>query len=425
MADYTNTTAFKTLVALYNLAPHEPLDPWLKLPGETETRFSSAVTSSSSYKATIDEAIAGIFSSHFGSMIADMILQKGILPSILKAWNNGKITAGDINNGNAFNFAPASEIIDFVYPGASTSQRNELIKAIETDLVTPNNLIKATLSVSIYDAKPSAAAILDIAAFLDKQPLISSDAGFIVQYPVPPEAILKDAIDTPNPPQPGDNTTPDLPEANLNLGLTDLETNVLISQYIAAFDRAPDNDGINYWAGRQKEYLAQGLNSGDALVETGKYIYWGGAGNGEDGTSLNNANFVNWSYQNSLGRKADDEGHAYWVGRLDTGSITRGEFLVEFLYAALGHNSNSDAEFLKSRVAVSEFAAQAHVSKHINLKTVLDGVTDTKSAYDAIKAIQMLYGNPISSTSTASISTAYAEDQQLIGIASDEDTLTF
>lgn len=103
---------------------------------------------------------------------------------------------------------------------------------------------------------------------------------------------------------------------------------------------------------------------------------------------------MTYAYQNSLGRAPDAGGYTFWLDALQSGSISKGDFLSTFLGAAL--QSAGDSDYLAARIAVAEFAAQENVSgakaPGIDLHGIIQSVTDSTSALAAIESIQSQYG---------------------------------
>jgi Ca2+-binding RTX toxin-like protein len=96
---------------------------------------------------------------------------------------------------------------------------------------------------------------------------------------------------------------------------------VVYRMYDSAFDRAPDPLGFNGWISA----LERGANAETiALSFTGSPEFQQTYG------SLSNRGFVEQLYRNVLDREGDDAGVADWTGRLDAGTLTRGQVLVGF-----------------------------------------------------------------------------------------------
>ncbi len=80
--------------------------------------------------------------------------------------------------------------------------------------------------------------------------------------------------------------------------------------YVATFNRAPDAEGINYWAnsGMSIENIAQSFfdqSETQALYPSGTA----------------NSSFVNSVYDNLFNRTPDTAGFNYWVQELNNGNV--------------------------------------------------------------------------------------------------------
>jgi len=185
---------------------------------------------------------------------------------------------------------------------------------------------------------------------------------------------------------------PPLPDIDLGYaGLADHQLEFLTGVYVAAFDRAPDAEGLQYWAAQLANNLNAGLSEPDAYKAVTRDIYWSGEQNGEAGTGIaNTADYVTFVYNTVLGRTPDQAGLAHWVQGLDDGTLARNEFLTVFLTSAL--NATDDGAYVSARIAVAEYAAQAHLSGSaappLDLGGVLQGVHNSATAKAAIDHIE-------------------------------------
>jgi hypothetical protein len=95
--------------------------------------------------------------------------------------------------------------------------------------------------------------------------------------------------------------------------------------YQAAFDRAPDAEGLAYWI----DYLDDGTIDMDRIADlfeaSAEFIRLYGTAD-----SVSGAAFIELLYQNALGRGADADGFAFWLSTLDSGAIDRGDALAFF-----------------------------------------------------------------------------------------------
>ncbi|MEM9566050.1 MAG: DUF4214 domain-containing protein [Actinomycetota bacterium] len=90
--------------------------------------------------------------------------------------------------------------------------------------------------------------------------------------------------------------------------------------YLGYFLRAADPDGLAYWT--------QARADGISLIEVSAEFARSAEFVARYGLA-DDATFVDLVYQNVLGRPADAEGRAYWIGQLGAG-MTRGELMVGF-----------------------------------------------------------------------------------------------
>lgn len=122
----------------------------------------------------------------------------------------------------------------------------------------------------------------------------------------------------------------------------------LIKLYLAAFIRAPERSGLDYWLGQ--------LNSGksfDSLLETVfsldivKSIYPEG---------LPNDSFVTLIYVNVFGKAPDLEGLKYWSKQLANGQA-RGNLVMDMINTGLATVDGTPGKaYISNRLAVAEFA---------------------------------------------------------------------
>lgn len=91
--------------------------------------------------------------------------------------------------------------------------------------------------------------------------------------------------------------------------------------YQAAFDRAPDLEGLGYWIA--------GLDSGINLVDVAQCFLDSPEFAERNGADLDQATFLTLLYANVLHRQPDEGGFAYWLGRMDHGA-SHAMLLAEF-----------------------------------------------------------------------------------------------
>jgi len=198
-----------------------------------------------------------------------------------------------------------------------------------------------------------------------------------------------------------------LPQAPLSFAnVSEAQQELLVAIYVGAFNRAPEYEGLLYWAAQLGTRIAYNESQYDALKAIGREMYAAGASNGEGGTQVDTTEFVRLAYQNSLGRNAASEEIAYWANEIDSGKTSRGEFITPFLDEAL--KQSGDSEFLQARVGVAQYMAQQHVSgpnaPGLDAKVLSDSIATVKdeaSALAAIDQIAIKYGTVSDDTNTS------------------------
>ena len=135
------------------------------------------------------------------------------------------------------------------------------------------------------------------------------------------------------------------------LGVNGLSTgpsldSVLGQIYVAAFRRAPEADGYNYWA---KDVAACGyIAVADTMfsLDVVKAIY---------PTWMTSTEFVTTIYNNVFNRAPDTEGLNFWVKQL--ASESRGQLVMDMTNAALGSpDGTSGKDFFQNRLDWSLYA---------------------------------------------------------------------
>ncbi|MBU4611583.1 DUF4214 domain-containing protein [Achromobacter sp. GG226] len=167
--------------------------------------------------------------------------------------------------------------------------------------------------------------------------------------------------------------------------------------FLSYLGRAPEYQAMNYYVTLYKQL---GVEQGDdpAAVQNAFkalsaqiFIDAGTVGEIPSGESVTNGEYVDWIYQNVLGRAADEAGRAYWIAQLDNGSIDRAE-LVGIVIAS-AYDDERDGAYLTNRTTVAlEFAKFENSNPQIlgnlefNAAQVLDGVNEDPASIDAALA---------------------------------------
>ena len=305
-----------------------------------ETMLSNGTSLLSAYESAIKQ----------GAVLTSAIEGAFVMPSLTAAER--------VDTDKVLAKADTSQLVSYFYKGASASDQADLVDAIHSGALTTSQFVTTISIIAPTGQPPAVETLVEQAA----QPIYTGIA---------------------------------LPAANLAFsGINQAQEDFLTSMYVGAFSRAPEYDGLKYWANELAGLIASGKPVNEAFLQIGKTMYVAGAQNGEGGTTLNNSDYVEFAYQNALGRQPDAGGKAYWVADLDAGRIQRGDFLTTFLTAAA--KSEVDSSFLQARVAVAEFAAQKHVSglgaPGIDLHGIIQGISSSEKALDVINGVIQKYG---------------------------------
>lgn len=156
----------------------------------------------------------------------------------------------------------------------------------------------------------------------------------------------------------------------------------LIKLYMAAFNRAPEKGGFDYWSNQ----LASGKTFAQVVdtvfsLDIVKAIY---------PDAMPNDAFLTLIYINIFNKLPDDEGLAFWMSQLGTGRA-RGSLVLDMINAGLGTPDGTPGKaYIANRYSVSQYAVdvQLQLNKEIsidNLKVILGGVSDTTASLTSAK----------------------------------------
>jgi V8-like Glu-specific endopeptidase len=115
--------------------------------------------------------------------------------------------------------------------------------------------------------------------------------------------------------------------------------------YKAAFNRAPDADGMGYWL-FQKDDGANIIGIAQGFVNAPEFTT-------RYGLNPSNADYVNNLYLNVLDRVGEPDGVTYWNEQLDAGNISKAELLV--LFATLPEGAANVASLIANGIPYAEY----------------------------------------------------------------------
>lgn len=165
--------------------------------------------------------------------------------------------------------------------------------------------------------------------------------------------------------------------------LTDTQINSVYELYIGYFNRAPEAGGLNYWS---NYYLGQ-VNAGktDAAIQKdiANQFYSAAVQYNIYSAGTPVEDFIKASYLNALGRDSvDPAGNTYWKAKLESGEVSRGEFVQKLVSDAKGFANDATygwvSKYLDNRMAVAKAFAAA------NTTTGDAAITAGKAALSAV-----------------------------------------
>ncbi len=153
--------------------------------------------------------------------------------------------------------------------------------------------------------------------------------------------------------------------------------------YVATFSRAPDADGLSYWLNSSGLTL-EGIASSFFDQDEAKEKYPAGS---------SNFTFIDSVYRNLFNRSSDQSGFNYWYNELNTGSISKSNFILAVVNGA----QNSDAVILSNKTDVGLSFADAGFTNTQDAINIMRGITsDTNSVTSALTS----YGLSLPSSAT-------------------------
>ena len=150
------------------------------------------------------------------------------------------------------------------------------------------------------------------------------------------------------------------------------QINAWVSQlYVALFGRAPDAQGLDFWAGL--------LASGQTLTQAADTMFGTAPARAYFPNFLTNQEVIASFYFNVLGRQADAGGLAFWTAKLDAPGATPGSVIAEMIgviadYAGTDPVGLASAALFNNRSEAAQFYAE-HNGSLEHSTTVLAGVT--------------------------------------------------
>lgn len=163
--------------------------------------------------------------------------------------------------------------------------------------------------------------------------------------------------------------------------------NELIKVYLAAFLRAPELSGFDYWSGRLNSAGIHSLANEMFTLPVVQAIY---------PASFSGGDFISKIYNNVFGKAPDPGGLAYWGTRLASG-IGRGELVLEMINAGLYTPDGTPGKaYITQRFIGAQYAVEQQQNTRIqihpdDLGNAMSSLLDTPASLTAYSTqIRML-----------------------------------
>jgi hypothetical protein len=160
--------------------------------------------------------------------------------------------------------------------------------------------------------------------------------------------------------------------------------------YVSLFGRAPDGEGLGYWVGQ--------LAGGKTIAAVAQEMFNVTPARAFYPAYMTNDEIVAAFYVNVLGRAADAEGQAFWVGKMNATGATKGSVIAEMINVVANY-TGTDAAGLKSKALFNNKVevAQYYGEKNGSIAgatTALAGVTEVATTVTTAKAAVDAGANP-------------------------------
>jgi len=151
--------------------------------------------------------------------------------------------------------------------------------------------------------------------------------------------------------------------------------NEVAKLYVATFNRAPDNAGLNYWTNDSGLTLSQIAQSFFDQPET-QVLY---------PPSTSNRNFIKSVYRNLFNRDPDIAGWDYWEAELNRGTYSKNLFIQTVINGAQDSNISLDATILNNKTSVGLYFSERGLEDVSLAKIVMEGISAEDAAVLFIK----------------------------------------
>jgi len=151
---------------------------------------------------------------------------------------------------------------------------------------------------------------------------------------------------------------------------------VLLGLYAAIYVRSPEKDGYDNW---MKGIIDGTLTTRGAATQFAARPEWATA----YPSTLTDAAYVDKIYKNVLGIDGDAEGRAFWTSQISNKTVTRTDFVSDFVAATLDFNPNDKA--FSGLTQVQKDAAKGAQTTVTSKITFSEAWVESESAIDPTK----------------------------------------
>ncbi len=162
-------------------------------------------------------------------------------------------------------------------------------------------------------------------------------------------------------------------------GLSETDFENFIELYIAYFNRAPDAVGLNFWG--------TAFANGVSLEQSASFFIDQPETRETYPSELSNTDVATAVYNNVLGRIPDQEGFDFWVNALDSGGVSRDQFILAILGGAKATPPDgASQDFIQQQAADRAYLANktdigAYYAVHKGMSDI-DNASEAMAIFD-------------------------------------------
>ncbi|MFA5233410.1 MAG: DUF4214 domain-containing protein [Sulfurimonas sp.] len=187
--------------------------------------------------------------------------------------------------------------------------------------------------------------------------------------------------------------------------------------YVATFNRAPDAAGLDYWVN----------NSGLTIEEIAQSFFDQSETQALYPAETTTADFVTSVYENLFNRAPDAAGLDYWVGDLDSGAVSKQNFILAVMNGALNTSVSQDATILENKQNVGLSFVNNNLDDVELAKTVMAEIDSSEDSVLTATAIISAVAAPVGTFTSEIVSSNtfyfYDDDPQSSYFSAGKDSM--